>query len=810
MRFGWRRIERSELQSGFLLCASKQTLLPVIYSICFRVFLVTLANVLFVGFIIAAESNKIGLGETESVLAGHSYHGEAFNEGPRQAAQLMKGIASISFSTSTKSAQAQKFIEQGVSQLHGFWYLEAERSFRQAAKEDPELAIAYWGMAMANANNSERARGFIDEAMQRRNGNTSRREKLYIEALDSFTAKVKSDDAEEVSKEEKREAKKKRGERYLADLEKILHEFPDDIEAKAFLVVQLWSSESFGIKITSRYAADALLSEIFAANPDHPVHHYRIHLWDSKRPENALVSAAKCGPSSPGIAHMWHMPGHIYSKLKRFNDAAWQQEASARVDHEYMIRTRLMPDQIHNFAHNNEWLVRNLIHVGRVQDALDLSRNLVSLPRHPKFNSLSKRGSYRYGRQRLLQTLTEYGLWDEMLAEAGGHYLPPTKDAKQQEEWLGWLAVAHFMTGDAKEGSRTMRSLQRRQIALQTELLDAADAAADENAIDEELDESGDDGTLEEESETPPSREEIRKHVEQLRTVICRVAAAAATHRKDVETLKKKMGTAKLNGLIQAQWLADAGDIPGAIKLAKKSMNDGKGQVRPLAVMTDLLWRNGDKKEAAKHFNELRSIAAVADLETPMLAKLAPVAKYADVKKQDWRIAAKPADDLGNRPPLDELGPFRWKPYQSPIWGAKTHEGELVSSEEFDGKLRLVVFYLGFGCLHCMEQLHALEPRLEEFKSAGIEVVGVSTETTEELKTGIENFDKKIRIPLFSNADKSVFQSFRCWDDFENQPLHGTFLIDTRGRVRWQDIGYEPFMDVDFLLEESERLFALP
>jgi hypothetical protein len=40
--------------------------------------------------------------------------------------------------------------------------------------------------------------------------------------------------------------------------------------------------------------------------------------------------------------------------------------------------------------------------------------------------------------------------------------------------------------------------------------------------------------------------------------------------------------------------------------------------------------------------------------------------------------------------------------------------------------------------------------------------------------------------------------------------LHGTFLIDGRGRVRWQDICYEPFTEVDFLLKESMRLLAQP
>ena len=92
-----------------------------------------------------------------------------------------------------------------------------------------------------------------------------------------------------------------------------------------------------------------------------PAQHYRIHLWDYERAENAVDSASKCGQTSPGIAHMWHMPGHIFSRLKRYDDACFQQEASARVDYAHMMRDRVLPDQIHNFAHNNEWFIRNMI-----------------------------------------------------------------------------------------------------------------------------------------------------------------------------------------------------------------------------------------------------------------------------------------------------------------------------------------------------------------------------------------------------------------------------------------------------------------
>ena len=41
-------------------------------------------------------------------------------------------------------------------------------------------------------------------------------------------------------------------------------------------------------------------------------------------------------------------------------------------------------------------------------------------------------------------------------------------------------------------------------------------------------------------------------------------------------------------------------------------------------------------------------------------------------------------------------------------------------------------------------------------------------------------------------------------------PLHGTFLIDGRGLVRWQDISYQPFTDTKFLLAECRRLLAHP
>ena len=96
----------------------------------------------------------------------------------------MGGTGNVHFPVTSKNSLVQKFIEQGVGQLHGFWYVEAERSFRQAAALDPNCGIAYWGMAMANRHRQSRARQFAMEAARHKAGLTDR-EQMYIDALSS-------------------------------------------------------------------------------------------------------------------------------------------------------------------------------------------------------------------------------------------------------------------------------------------------------------------------------------------------------------------------------------------------------------------------------------------------------------------------------------------------------------------------------------------------------------------------------------------------------------------------------------------------
>ena len=195
-------------------------------------------------------------------------------------------------------------------------------------------------------------------------------------------------------------------------------------------------------------------------------------------------------------------------------------------------------------------------------------------------------------------------------------------------------------------------------------------------------------------------------------------------------------------------------------------------------------------------------------MDMPVFQRLAPVAELAGARG-DWRIPSTPVDDLGSRPDLASLGPFRWRPFDAPDWELTDSSDNVIASKQFQGKPVIVIFYLGHGCLHCAEQLQKFAPEMTEFNSAGIEMIAISTDDREGLKTSVDSYgETPLPIQLLADPELKVFRQCRVYDEFEAQPLHGTFLIDGEGRVRWHDVSYEPFMDVDFLLKESVRLLS--
>ena len=726
-------------------------------------------------------------------LPGHSVHGETFDEGPRRAAYLMGNTGDVNFPITTASPEAQRFFNQGLGQLHGFWFLEAERSFRQVASLDSQCAMAYWGMAMANFHNGKRAKGFIAEAVKRKTPALPPKEAQWIDALEAF---YKDDPADE----------NQRKRNFVGALRKMTEAFPDDVEVKALLARYIWEYRG-AEEIKDHDAVDRILEDVFKANPAHPAHHFRIHLWDDKDANRAITAAARNGPAAPAIAHMWHMPGHTYAKLNRFDDAAWAQEASARVDHAYMIRDRVMPYEIHNYAHNNEWLVRDLMYCGRVREAIELAKNMIELPRHPKYNLATNRGSGAdLGRARLMDVLAQHEMWPEFLALCDTVYLNEEPIPDQQIRRLRYVGVAAAATGQADRAMQQIHTLEQMRAKLRVETFEAGAKAVAEakakNAKPEEITKAREDAQR-------PKNEQL----ERIRKAVAHIAAQQAAAAGDHASAADQLAAAEAPKEHQSQAHLLAGNTAKALELAKQGADEQKNQTYPLANYVDVLYRCDKKDEARKVFDSLRELGWRVDTAATIYGKLQPIAVEFGYGA-DWRrLPASPPADLGARPPLDTLGPFRWSPAAAPDFSVTSGDGSPVTLARFRGKPVVVIFYLGYGCLHCVKQLHAFEPLAKEYEAAGITLLAISTDAPTDLSRATEAAQRQagpFPFALASDAGLEAFRRYHCFDDFEKAPLHGTFLIDGQGRIRWQDIGAEPFTDAAFLLTESKRLLAQP
>jgi peroxiredoxin len=775
----------------------------------------------------------------EPVLPGHSKHGELFDAGPRQSAYLMGGTGKVRFPVTHKVEKAQKFIEQGVGQLHGFWYVEAERSFRAAAALDPTCeGMAWWGVTLANHYRPGRAKEFAYLAVQKKAGLTER-EQMYIEANLSPTG-----------------------------YHDLIEKYPDDLEAKAREVWRIWYRLEGGHAGTTevREALD-LAKAILKVDPYHPINHAVIHICNLTSTESrAIDSADHCGDSAPSIGHMWHMPTHIYFTLHRYPQAAWQLEASIRTEHARQMHDRVIPDQSIFYAHNNEWLVRTLLYMGRANDARRTAMHMIDLPRHPQYNVIeppdedegsdtedSPKGDKKiaevhgtsayYGRDRLLQTLRQFEYWDDLIEACKSNYIEETSLPGERGKVHLNLGVAYYSTGDVAAGDRELAEIRR---------LHSAEEAAAKTAMAELNESAKRDRALQitaakylrQVSELSHSIKELesyrrivtgfflgertlilclgglflievvlfwalrRRMILGVFTVLAAIGLGVWLFRSHLALLELPNDSVNVDFAFMSRQQLAAGDPDVAEWCARQFAENREYQVKPQANLVEILYQIGKKDEARTEFEKLRELAGMADLDSPPLARLQPIAREFDLPT-DWRLPDKLNKPIAGRRPLKSLGPLVWRPWQAPDWKLKDAQGREHSLAEYRGKPVMMVFFLGWKCEHCKQQLKAFAKRAEELKKDGITLIAVNVDPPAKVKEALNEYKPgPFPFVMLSDDTQSAFQAYRAFDNFEGVALHGTFLIDADGYVRWHDISFEPFMDVSFLLRESTRLLA--
>src|SRR5688572_17930303 len=95
---------------------------------------------------------------------------------------IRTGIGKVQHPTSTASPEAQAFYEQGLAYLHSYVWIEAARSFNQALRLDPKLALAWAGLSRAYTGlDDSPAAATANARATELSNNVTPREKRWIE-----------------------------------------------------------------------------------------------------------------------------------------------------------------------------------------------------------------------------------------------------------------------------------------------------------------------------------------------------------------------------------------------------------------------------------------------------------------------------------------------------------------------------------------------------------------------------------------------------------------------------------------------------
>ena len=146
--------------------------------------------VLLLGSIVAAVAPSSA--QTQPVHQHYERVNAARQPGPGGIlAPRLQNLGAHTFKVTTRSARAQRFINQGLNLAYGFNHAEAGRAFAEAARLDPACAMAYWGQALVLGPNinatmapddEPKALALVQKAVSLGRGATLR-ERDYIGAL---------------------------------------------------------------------------------------------------------------------------------------------------------------------------------------------------------------------------------------------------------------------------------------------------------------------------------------------------------------------------------------------------------------------------------------------------------------------------------------------------------------------------------------------------------------------------------------------------------------------------------------------------
>ena len=333
-------------------------------------------------------------------------------------ATLLSGLGNYRVAITTRSALAQRFFDQGLSLAYAFNHAEAAKAFREAARLDPQCAMCYWGAAFVLGPNINAAMdtAVVREAYEAAQRavtlatNTTPRERAYAAAIAKrYAANPAANRAPLDSA-------------FASAMRDVHSAYPNDADAatifaEATMDLSPWNYwNADGSPRPGTGEALTALESVLAENPKHPgACHYYIHAVEAVYPARAVACAERLAALMPAAGHLLHMPGHIYIRVGRFNDAVEANVHAVHADETYIADQG--PGGFYTLAyypHNYHFMAFAATMAGRSAQAIGAARGLVkSVPLDvaaamPELQLLVPFAQL---------TLASFGRWNDVLAE---------------------------------------------------------------------------------------------------------------------------------------------------------------------------------------------------------------------------------------------------------------------------------------------------------------------------------------------------------------------------------------------------------
>ena len=396
----------------------------------------------------------------------------------QQPSQLFEGLGSHTRPVSTTNAQAQRYFDQALIWTYSFNHDEAIRSYQRAAELDPNLAMAYWGIALCHGphiNNPmmDEPRAIAAwEALQKAQDAVSTGAPAEQALIAALATRYTDPSHPPIPFTFEDRAPLDRA--YADAMAEVYARFPDDADIATLYAESLmdcrpwdlWNPETREPRPETPKVV-AALEHALELDPDHPgANHYYIHAVEaSTQPEKAAAAADRLRTLVPASGHMVHMPAHIDVRVGRWAQAAEQNRQSTAIDAAYR---QLSPSQgIYRIymAHNDHFLAWTCMMLGRRQEALAAARHMIAtIP-----EGFAKDAAPFVDPMMLveMEALMRFGMWEDILkVPEPAAYHPIAR------------AYRHFARASAFAAMNRIADAQREQ-----SLYAAAAAAVPENAM---------------------------------------------------------------------------------------------------------------------------------------------------------------------------------------------------------------------------------------------------------------------------------------------------------------------------------------